>query len=229
MYSLAFNAARPLAKAASRRLVPAKKTLALLSSSSNNNDITSLIINAVGQDRLGIVSDVTGMVIEHGGNVGDSQAAKLGSHFSLMMHVSLPESQKQQLQDSLRKLKDMNATVFETNDVASSSRVTPRIAYQGLFTLEGADNPGIVHVMTTALAKHGLNISKMETDQEIAPHGGTMLFRIKGKAVAYEPLAASFDVMQIKSDLQDLGASLNCDVELEELDDDSTSASFYGG
>lgn len=191
---------------------------------------STLIINAVGLDRLGIVADVTGIVIAHGGNVGDSQAAKLGQHFSLMMHVTLPSAQLDDLQTSLKSMSDMNASVFvDTSSEGRNSVVTPQIGYQGMFSLEGADNPGIVHVMTTALAKHGLNIDKLETDQEIAPHGGTMLFRMKGKAVAYQPLAASFDASQIQQDLQELGASLNCDVELEELDDEGTSGSFYAG
>lgn len=73
----------------------------------------NLIINAVGKDRLGIVSDVTKMVIDAGGNVGDSQAAKLGSHFSLMMLVTLPKEKVDAFKTSLDSLSDMNAAVYE--------------------------------------------------------------------------------------------------------------------
>ena len=38
----------------------------------------SLIINAVGNDRLGIVSDMSKFVNDAGGNVGESQAAHYG-------------------------------------------------------------------------------------------------------------------------------------------------------
>ena len=69
----------------------------------------------MGSDRLGIVSDITGMVIEHGGNVGESQAARLGSHFSLMMIVSLPTDSLDGLKKSLDNLQGMNAAVFETD------------------------------------------------------------------------------------------------------------------
>jgi glycine cleavage system regulatory protein len=82
--------------------------------------------------------------------------------------------------------------------------------------------------MTTALAKYGLSIDKMETDQEIAPHGGSMLFRMHGVATAYEPLSSGFDISKIKRELQDLGDSLNCDVSLEGVVDDKFDASFYG-
>ena len=38
---------------------------------------------------------------------------------------------------------------------------------------------------------------------------------MEGRAVAYEPLASNFDWNKIKEELQELGESLNCDVEFE--------------
>lgn len=95
--------------------------------------------------------------------------------------------------------------------------------------MEGADHPGIVHKVTSILAKHGLSIDTMETSDDIAPHGGTTLFRMHGIANAAEPLASGFDVKKIKDELQELGDSLNCDVSLEDVEDESYQGSFYGG
>jgi len=61
----------------------------------------------------------------------------------------------------------------------------------------------------------------METDQEIAPYGGSMLFKMRGTAVALQPLAKGFDVKKIKAELAELGDSLNCEVTLEDADDGS--------
>ena len=99
-----------------------------MSTSSNTN----LIINAVGSDRLGIVSDITGMVIEHGGNVGESQAARLGSHFSLMMIVSLPSDSLEGLKQSLDGLHNMNAAVFETHDAENTTKPEVGCKYDGV-------------------------------------------------------------------------------------------------
>ena len=84
----------------------------------------SLIINAVGQDRCGLVSEITGFVIHEGGNVGESQASKLGKYFSLMMLVEVPRQNLDSLQERLRGMNHMNATVFEANaeDAVSSSQ-----------------------------------------------------------------------------------------------------------
>jgi glycine cleavage system transcriptional repressor len=86
-----------------------------------------LIINAVGLDRLGIVSDITGMVIDVGGNVGESQAAKLGSHFSLMMLVQVPEYSRPALEEQLKSMPGMNATVFAADSPADKKIATPAV------------------------------------------------------------------------------------------------------
>lgn len=86
----------------------------------------------------------------------------------------------------------------------------------GTFNLEGADNPGIVHKVTSALTRYGLSVDKMQTDQEIAPHGGTTLFKMNGVVSAAAPLAAGFDIEKVKADVEAMGESLNCDVSLED-------------
>lgn len=85
-----------------------------------------LIINAVGNDRLGIVSDMTKYVIDVGGNVGESQAAKLGNHFSLMMLVTVPENKVTDLEEQLSTMTDMNATIHIIDDTqAAAAAATP--------------------------------------------------------------------------------------------------------
>lgn len=194
-----------------------------------------LIINAVGTDRLGIVSDMTKEVIDVGGNVGESQAAKLGKHFSLMMLVAVPEDKVGALTVSLKGMRGLTASVCLTDDDAAGMGMGgavpshPAIGYRGQLTLEGADNPGIVHKVTKILSTNGLNIDKMETSDELAPEGGTVLFRMRGIAHAYEPLAAGFNPSKIKQELADLGDALNCDIELEDVAGEEFQGSFYAG
>ena len=95
--------------------------------------------------------------------------------------------------------------------------------------MEGADNPGIVHKVTSLLVTYGLSIDKMETADEIAPMGGTKLFKMRGIANAVEPLAAGFDPSKIKAELADLGDQLNCDISMTDVVEDEYQGSFYVG
>ena len=97
----------------------------------------------------------------------------------------------------------------------------------GWFTLSGADNPGIVHELTSLLARHNLSIDQMRTSQEEAPFGGATLFSVEGVANAAEPLASHFDPEQIGIEISDLGNRLNCDVDLEEISREGTGGSPF--
>ena len=94
---------------------------------------------------------------------------------------------------------------------------TPRFIDTGKFELEGASYPGIVYNVTSVLTKHGLNIDTMGTVEEIAPHGGTHLFRMRGIAHLYKPVPKSFDPNKVREELREVGDSLNCEVTLEDV------------
>jgi glycine cleavage system regulatory protein len=72
-----------------------------------------------------------------------------------------------------------------------------------------------------------LSIDKMETSDEIAPHGGTTLFKMRGIAHAYEPLATGFDVSKLKQELSTLGDDMNCDISMQDVAEDEYQGSFY--
>lgn len=209
------------AKSSATASIPNYYVRTLASSSSASSDY--LVVNAVGKDRTGIVSEMTKIVTDAGGNVGDSQAARLGSHFSLMMHVSVPkESGADALREALDGMEGMSVSCFVDDD-PREGEATPKIGYSGAFKLSGADNPGIVHQLTSVLARNGLSIDKMETSQEDAPFGGATLFVVTGIANAHKPLPDGFDPDSVRDELEGLGDELNCDVTLEDVSSASGS------
>lgn len=179
-----------------------------------------MVVNAVGADRPGIVSEVTHHVVEAGGNVGESQAAKLGHHFSLMMLLSIPTEKTDSLKERMYGIRGINASIFETTSPAAANP-TPSIGYAGMVTLEGANQPGMVHEVTAILAQNGMSIDKLKTGEEIAPNGGTTLFHMQCMANAYAPMSKNFSPDKVREQLEALGESLNCDVELDDMTDDA--------
>ena len=51
--------------------------------------MNNLIISAIGSDRPGIVSEISGIITTHGGNVEESRMSRLGSDFAIIMLVNL--------------------------------------------------------------------------------------------------------------------------------------------
>eukprot|EP01083_Nonionella_stella_P014198 39925_1 len=176
-----------------------------------------VVVNTVGLDRPGIVADVTKIVTNKGGNVGESHSQLLGGHFSLMMLVEISSSEMESLHKELQTdVEGMNTSCFDSVDPKKVD-IFPTIGFAGQFKLSGADNPGIAHKLTSVLARNNLTIGNMKTSHEEAPFGGTELFTMEGKAVAYEPLSSTFDWTKLQEELQELGESINCDVEFEDI------------
>ena len=82
-----------------------------------------MIINAVGRDRTGIVSDVTGTVLKAGGNIGPSQATRLGNeYFAVMMMVDVPSSNIEKLKEEMESLLPrLKVVVYEADDEEKDS------------------------------------------------------------------------------------------------------------
>ena len=86
-----------------------------------------VVIHSIGADRPGIVADVTRIVTDKGGNVGESRAQLLGGHFSLMMQVDIAEKDVGNLQDQLASgVEGMKTECLES--VEKNATVAPTIA-----------------------------------------------------------------------------------------------------
>ena len=59
------------------------------------------------------------------GNVGESQASRLGSHFGLMMLITIPEGKSEAFQATVSGIKGMSTSCY-TTDNPDSVEVTPR-------------------------------------------------------------------------------------------------------
>lgn len=188
-----------------------------------------LVVNAVGPDRPGIVSDLTKLVVDQGGNVGESIASRLGAHFGLMMLISVPKNKSTALQDAVKNMAEMSTTCYSTTN-PDAVEVKPRVGYRGYFNLSGADNPGIVHKVANILAKHRLNIDELKTfEDDSVPYGGVTLFQMMGTCTSPAPLANGFSPAAIREELESLGDSMNCEITLKDELDNRHSSAFYVG
>jgi glycine cleavage system transcriptional repressor len=121
-------------------------------------------VTAIGRDRPGIVSAVSAVLLEHQGNVEDSQMTILRGRFTIMLIVSTPDDV-----DVSRLEADLERTgaqlgldavaLSEVSDVAPEAEAIP----SHVVSVYGVDHPGIVHAVTSALASQGVNIVDLTT------------------------------------------------------------------
>jgi glycine cleavage system transcriptional repressor len=174
-------------------------------------------ISAIGNDRPGIVADLSELVYACGCNLEDSSSTLLENQFAHLMIVSSPDPQAEsRLSTGCKRLEwERKLTVFFTplKDVAWRKVRGEGTAWE--LKALGVDKAGIVCKVTRLLADHGMNIERMETSTYPSADTGTPVFRMRVLLWgAGEP-----DTERLRRELEDLGNQLVVDITLDPVPD----------
>jgi len=125
--------------------------------------MASYALSTIGRDRPGIVAEVTGTLLRHGVNMADSQMAILGGHFAMMIVlVTSAETDVEALRADLDRSREK--LELEAVSLSEIDETQARIEQPShVITLYGADHPGIVNAVTSALAERGVNVTDLDT------------------------------------------------------------------
>lgn len=171
---------------------------------------TQLLVTSVGEDRPGIVAQLTEVFVKHGANLEESRMAILGGEFAAIMLVTVPDGKLQGLQDALQTLKKESITVTcKTTSGVATTAAKSHESY--VLHLRGADHEGIVHRVTTCLRDKAVNIQSLETEVINAPETGTPLFSMK--AILQVPSSVKYD--QLRSSLDEISRTESVDIDIE--------------
>lgn len=169
----------------------------------------SLVITAIGEDRPGIVNELTEVLHSASLNVEDSRMSILGGEFAIILLVSgnkvSVDSILQQKDDMQNKL-GLNLLIKPTT---SSTVKNDQISYK--INVEGMDNPGIVHKLARYLSQHGINIVNMQTSSGHAAHTGSPVFTVN----MLVDIPASKDMGQVQDEFSKLCDEMSMDVEFK--------------
>lgn len=175
---------------------------------------THVAVTAVGLDRPGIVAAVTGVLLEHGGNLEDTAMTRLGGHFAMVLVVEVPGDESAAvLEEALaRETAELGLIVTVRPIEDATGADDPGSAWA--LTVHGADRPGIVHRVATLLASHHANIVDLAT-RRVTTDAGT------GYVVLLElVLPPSADADALGAALDALAGELGVDVHLRADDAD---------
>ena len=133
-----------------------------------------IIINVSGEDRLGIVSDITKEISQLNGNIETSKMIQLGCEFNMLILASINDTDLDVLNKRLSAYQDLSITIKTTK--SNKSEISKN---KFDFILKGADNEGIVHSCTKIFNNFNVNVIDLETKLFNAPNTGSPLFYIK--------------------------------------------------
>jgi len=138
---------------------------------------TYIVITAVGQDRPGIVNDLSKTILDCGGNIAESRMTVLGGEFALLMLVGSTDIAIEAMENELRALQEKYGLSILFKRTESKELVLSRVPYT--VAVISMDHPGIVHDVAAYLSTRNINIEEMDTDSYSAPHTGTQMFSLR--------------------------------------------------
>lgn len=164
--------------------------------------MSKVILTAIGSDRPGLTEALAGAVLDAGGNWLESHLARLGGKFVGSVLVELPDEAIEPLRATLARV---DAAGLKVDVIAAAEGVAPLQIVD--ISLVGQDRPGIVHELSTALARLGVNIEALETQAEQSAWSGAPLFKAEVRAA----LPAGVGEDQLRQALEGLSGDMMVD------------------
>jgi glycine cleavage system transcriptional repressor len=172
------------------------------------------IMTAFGQDRPGIVADVTEILFENGCNLEDTSMTLLAGEFTLILlfmagsaDVASPLSracrrleQEKGISAFLRPLEPRETVKTESSGFARTLHV------------EGLDHAGIVFKVSRFLADNRINIVNLKSAVKASPESGTAMYVMD--ILAHIPTGTAMD--SLENGLRTVADDLNVDISLSE-------------
>jgi glycine cleavage system transcriptional repressor len=166
-------------------------------------------LSAVGRDRPGIVAAMSEVLLRHSANIEDSQMSILRGHFAVMLIVSVPdEGSEAELERRMEKVREELA--LEAVAVSAVEELPAGVGPTHVLSVYGADRPGIVHAVSSALAERGISITDLET--RVAGAAESPLY-----VMLMEVAAGGADPTELQAALREIGEHEELDVSLREL------------
>ena len=167
-------------------------------------------VTVLGDDRPGIVADVTGALAQLGGNLEDSTMTLLRGHFAMVVLVRTAAT-PDDVQRVLAPLSADGSLVVDVRELAEAAKRDQEAANMSL-RVHGADKPGIVAAITRVVADNGANIVDLSTRL------GRELYVLVADITL--PPGARTDLNELERRLRETAASLDVEIHLSALDDD---------
>ena len=175
---------------------------------------TKFCVSVIGSDRPGIVSAVTSIFYEVGGNLEDASMTILSGEFAMIFIVSFKNTSKiNSLLEKLKVLEKKNKLYVEVRKVSlprSSQNKVSTIPY--LISVFGADRAGIVYRISRALAVAKLNITDLQSKQ--ISSGKKMVYRL----LLEVDIPKKFPVGRIQTKLNGIARELRVDLSMKTVE-----------
>lgn len=168
-----------------------------------------LVVCALGEDRPGLVTELTRSVLDSGCSIGDSRMMVLGSEFVMMLTAHGNWNTLAKLELQFKRLEEALGLTVIIRRTEGRKRSEDTLPYA--VEVIARDQPAIVHNLAKFFSTRSINIEELMTRRYSAPHTGTPMFAVN-IAVG---IPATLHIAMLREEFMDFCDELNLDAVLE--------------
>jgi len=168
-----------------------------------------LVIAALGQDRPGLVNDLSSAILDAGCNIVDSRMTVLGGEFSLLMLISGPWNAVAKLENQVGALQNRLGLTITFRRTEQRQPVGDMLPYQ--VEVISLDHPGIVYQLANFFSSRAINIEEMVTNSYAAAHTGSPMFAVNITVA----VPADIHIARLREEFLDFCDEMNLDAVIE--------------
>ncbi len=168
-----------------------------------------LVLSALGEDKPGLVNELTRCVLSSGCSVLDSRMAVLGGNFALLLQVGGNWNNIAKLENQITTLESDLGLTITSRRTSLQTAGTDMLPYG--VDVVALDQPGIVHNLAKFLSQRNINIQEMVTSSYPAAHSGTPMFSVHMTV----DIPASTQISTLREEFMELCDQLNLDAVIE--------------
>ena len=131
-----------------------------MTDSISNMNTQHLVLTAIGKDKTGLVSELTGLVSECRCNILDSKMAIFGNEFTMIMLLAGDSASLSQLEMRLPPMA-MQLNLLTMMKRTATHNHTEKSQF--MLQLEGPDQPGTIKTLTSYLATNTVNVKSLKS------------------------------------------------------------------
>ena len=170
----------------------------------------SLVLTAIGDDKPGLVEQLSTVISRHNGNWLESSMSHLSGKFAGIVSIAIPAPRVAALEADLASLTGLRVTAETSAPLPAPSKAES--LRRLTLSLVGHDRIGIVKEVSQVLASHAINVEALSTHTASAPMSAVQLFH----AVAELTATPTLDARALKHELERLSNDLMVDITLDE-------------
>jgi glycine cleavage system transcriptional repressor len=136
-----------------------------------------IVISAVGNDRVGMVHDLSKAVADCGGSISESRMTALGSEFAMLLLVTGNWHTLAKLEGEFKKLGDATGMTIQLRRTEARAPRNDMLPYS--VDVVCLDQMGIVSGLSGFFSQRGIEIAELSTRSYAAAHTGAPMFSVQ--------------------------------------------------